>query len=64
MRDIYISLIVWFVCNTQIFGNTFFQGENYQFKSMIFLQDTTSENESEFQLETYQKKGIQNEKKT
>ena len=57
MRNIYISLIVWFVCNTQIFGNTFFQGENYQFKSMMFLQDTTSENESEFQLETSQNKG-------
>jgi len=57
MRNIYISLIVWFVCNTQIFGNTFVQGENYQFKSIMFLQDTTSENESEFQLETFKEKG-------
>ena len=48
MRNIYISLIVWFLCNNQILGNTFFRGENYQFKSMMFLQDTTSENESEF----------------
>ena len=45
------------MCNTQIFGNTFFQGENYQFKSMMFLQDTTSENESEFKLETFKDKG-------
>ena len=57
MRNIYISLVVWFVCNTQIFSNTFVQGENYQFKSMMFLQDTTSENESEFQLETFKDKG-------
>ena len=57
MRNIYISLIIWFVYNMQIFGNTFFQGENYQFKSMIFLQDTTSENESEFQLEKLKNKG-------
>ena len=57
MRNIYISLIVWFLCNNQILGNTFFQGENYQFKSMMFLQDTTSENESEFQLETFKDKG-------
>ena len=57
MRNIYISLIVWFVCNTHTFGNTFFQGENYQFRSMMFLQDTTSENESEFQLEICQNKG-------
>ena len=45
------------MCNTQIFGNTFFQGENYQFKSMMFLQDTTSENENEFQFETFKNKG-------
>ncbi len=45
------------MCNTQIFANTFFQKNSYQFKSMMFLQDTTSENESEFQLETSQKKG-------
>jgi len=57
MKNIYISLIIWFVCNTQIFGNTFFQGENFQFKSMMFLQDTTSENESEFQLETFKEQG-------
>jgi len=57
MRNIYISLIVWFVCNAQLFGNTFFQNKNYQFKSMMFLQDTTSENESEFQLETFKDKG-------
>ena len=57
MIYIYISLIVWFLCNNQILGNTFFQGENYQFKSMMFLQDTTSENESEFQLESCQNKG-------
>jgi len=57
MKKINISLIVWFVCNTQIFSNTFVQGENYQFKSMMFLQDTTSENESEFQLETFKDKG-------
>ena len=57
MKNIYISLIVWFVCNTQIFGNTFFQGENYQFKSIMFLQDSTSENESEFKLETFKDKG-------
>jgi len=52
-----MSLIVWFVCNTQIFGNTFFQGKIYQLESMMFLQDTTSENESEFQLETFKEKG-------
>ena len=57
MKNIHISLIVWFVCNTQIFGNTFFQGEIYQLESMMFLQDTTSENESEFQLETFKEKG-------
>jgi len=45
------------VCNTQIFANTFFQKNSYQFKSMMFVQDTTSENESEFQLETSQNKG-------
>ena len=45
------------MCNNQILGNTFFQGENYQFKSMMFLQDTTSENESEFQLESFKDKG-------
>jgi len=45
------------VCNTQIFANTFFQKNSYQFKSIIFLKDTTSENESEFQLETSQNKG-------
>jgi hypothetical protein len=45
------------VCNTQIFANTFFQENSYQFKSMMFVQDTTSENESEFQLETSQNKG-------
>ena len=57
MKNIYMSLIVWFVCNTQIFGNTFFQGKIYQLESMMFLQDTTSENESEFQLETFKDKG-------
>ena len=57
MRNIYISLIIWLVCNTQIFANTFFQKNSYQFKSMMLLQDTTSENESEFQLETFQNKG-------
>ena len=57
MRNIYISLIVWFLCNYQILGNTFFQGDNYLFKSMMFLQDTTLENESEFQLETIKDKG-------
>ncbi len=45
------------MCNTQIFANTFFQKNSYQFKSMMFLQDTTSENESEFQLERSQNKG-------
>ena len=57
MRNIYISLIVFFVCNTQIFANTFFQKNRYQFKSMMFVQDITSENESEFQLETFKDKG-------
>ena len=57
MKNIYISLIIWLVCNTQIFANTFFQKNSYQFKSMMLLQDTTSENESEFQLETFQNKG-------
>ena len=57
MRNIYISLIVWLVCNTQIFGNTFFKKGNYQFKSMMFLQDTTSENVNEIQLETFKEKG-------
>ena len=57
MRIFYISLCVWFVCNTQIFANTFFQENSYQFKSMMFLQDTTSEINSEFQRETSQKKG-------
>ena len=52
-----MSLIVWFICNTQIFGNTFFQGKIYQLESMMFLQDTTSQNESEFQLETFKDKG-------
>ena len=37
MKNIYMSLIVWFVCNTKIFGNTFFQGKIYQLESMIFL---------------------------
>ena len=55
MRNIYISLVVWFVCNTQIFGITFFQDESYQFKSLMLLQDSTSENESKFQLETFNK---------